>query len=120
MLCIYIYNIVPDPTVRITPLTTQIVGQSLTLECSGIIVRGITSNVAFQWRHDGSTVNTTSVLTATMDNSLVYRVSYTISQLSTSDDNDMYICRLIVRSSPSVRDIVAVTLDVTGKYFHSV
>ena len=92
-------------------------GQSLTLECSGTTVRGITSDVVFEWRHDGSAVDTTSVPTATMDNSLVYRVCYTISQLSTSDDNERYNCRLIVRSSPLLRTNKAVTLDVIGEYF---
>ena len=114
------HNIVPDPTVTITPLTTQRVGQSLTLECNGTTVRGITRNSVIQWRRGGSTVNSTSVPTATMDNLLVYRVSYTISQLSTSDDNDVYVCRLIVRSSQTIRYTEVVTLDVTGEYFHSV
>ena len=112
-----VYNIVPDPTVSITPLTAQTVGQSLTLECRGTTVRGITSDVVFEWRHSGSTVNTTSVSTAAMDSLLVYRVSYTIPQLSTSDDNGIYNCRLTVRSSPRRRTIEPVTLDLTGECF---
>ena len=92
-------------------------GQSLTLECSGTTVRGITSDVVFEWRHDGSRVNSTYVPTATMNNVVVYRVSYTISQLSTSDDNARYTCRLTVSSSPQARTTVRLELDVTGEYF---
>ena len=115
---LFIIYIVPDPIVNVTPLATQIVGQSLTLECSGTTVRGITSNVVFEWRHDRSTVNFTSVPTATMGSLLVYRVSYTIPQLTTSDDDERYNCRFIIDASPQVRVMQMVILDVTGEYFN--
>ena len=87
------------------------------MECSGTTTaRGITSDVDLQWRHNGSVVNSTSVSTNTMDNLAVYRVFYTITQLSTSDDNGRYICRLIINSSPAVRVDEEVTLNVTGEY----
>ena len=119
-LCIILFLIVPDPTVSITPLITQTVGQSLTLECSGTTVRGITSDVVFEWRHSNNRLNSTSVPTDAIDNLLVYRVSYTISQLSTSDDNARYNCRLTVSSSPQARTNVRLELDVTGEYFTNV
>ena len=103
----------------ITTLTTQIVGYWLTIECSGTTVRGITSDVVLEWRHRRSTVNSTSVPTATMGNLLVYRVSYTIAQLSASDDNEIYNCRLTINSRPRVRVIQIVKLDVIGEYFIS-
>ena len=91
-------------------------GQSLTLECNGTTVRGITSGVDLQWRHYGIIENATSVPTATLDNLVVYRVSYTITQLRTSDDDERYICRLTINSNPRVRVVEGVTLDVTGEY----
>ena len=90
------------------------------MECSGTTVRGITSDIEFEWRHDNSTVNATSVPTIVMNNLVVYRVSYTISQLSTSDDNERYNCRLTVCSSPQATDTEPVILDVTGEYFSCV
>ena len=53
--------------------------------------------------------------TNTMDNLLVYRDSYSISQLSTSDDGVMYECVLIVRGNSWVRVKDNITLDVTGE-----
>ena len=114
---IYYIIIVPNPTVSITPLNTQTVGQSLTLECSGTTMRGITSDVVLEWRHGSNTVNSTSAPTGTMDSLLVYRVFYTIPQLNTSDDYRRYNCRLTVQSNPRRRTTESVILDVTGEYF---
>ena len=47
--------------------------------------------------------------------SLVYTDTYTIPQLSTDDDDERYECRLAIHTSPAVRDMDTVTLDVTGK-----
>ena len=47
--------------------------------------------------------------------SLVYTNTYTIPQLSTDDDDKRYECRLAIRTSPAVRGMDTVTLDVTGK-----
>ena len=95
-------------------------GQSLTLQCNGTTVRGITSDVVFEWRHSGNRVNSTNISTATMNNLVVYRVSYTIPQLNTSNDNERYNCRLTVSSIPQARNTEAVRLDVTGEYFTNV
>ena len=110
---------VPTPTVSITAPNTLIVGQSLRLECNGTTVRGVTSNVEIVWRRDNTIVQVTRVTatTTTMNNLLVYRDSYAISQLNTSDDDIEYRCRLAIRASPMVRANTAVTLDVTGEYF---
>ena len=110
---------VPFPTVHVTAPNTQTVGQALRLECNGTTVRGVTSNVDIVWRRGNKIVETTRVTVATtaMNNLLVYRNSYTISQLSTSDDDIEYRCRLAIRTSPLVRADTAVTLDVTGEYF---
>jgi len=106
----------------VTAPSTQTVGQSLTLQCSGTTVRGINSNVDVVWRRDSRLFSITRVIATTMDNSLVYNDSYTISQLNTTDDGVTYVCRLVVRegeqergSQVRVDDIVI--LDVTGECF---
>ena len=94
--------------------------QALTLVCNGTTVRGVTSRVDIVWRRGDTVVKSTNRVTAdntTINNLLVYRDSYTISQLNTSDDGIMYECRLVICASPTVRAVTAVTLDVNGEYF---
>ena len=118
-LILLLFTTVPTPTVSITAPNTQTVGQSIRLECNGTTVRGVTSDVDIVWRRGNTIVQNThvTVATTTMNNFLVYRDSYTISQLSTSDDDIEYRCRLAIRASPMVRADNAVILDVTGEYF---
>ena len=80
-------------------------------------MRGITSRVYIVWRRGNTTVNTTHVMpTTTRDNSLVYRDSYSIAQLSTSDDGVVYECRLATQTSSGIRAHDTVRLDVTSEY----
>ena len=100
-----------------TTPNTQTLGESLTLECNGTTVRGITSDVNILWRRGNTIVATTRVTaTTTTNNLLVYRDSYIISQLSIFDDGVMYECRLAVHSTPQVRANDFIILDVIGKY----
>ena len=102
-----------------TAPNTQTAGQSLTLECNGTSVRGITRRVDIVWRRRGIRIQTTRVkaATITVNNLVVYRDSYTISRLSTSDDDIKYACRLAIRANPLVKADAAVILDVTGECF---
>ena len=100
-----------------TAPSTQTVGQSLTLQCEVTTVRGITSRVDIVWSSDGTVLRRINDTTATtMDNSLVYTDSYTISQLSTDDEGRVIQCEVLINSSPPVINNANVTLDVTGKY----
>ena len=91
-------------------------GQSLTLQCEVTTVRGITSTVDIVWSSDGTELERmNSVLSTTMDNSLVYTDSYTVSQLSTADDGRVIQCEIVINTSPSVMANDSITLDVTGK-----
>ena len=109
---------VPVPTVSITAPNNQTLGQSLRLECNGTTVRGV-NRVDIVWIRDGTVVkfNTRVRATTTINNLLVYRVSYTIPQLNTSDEGVMYKCRLAVRGSSRVRVDDTITLNVTGECF---
>ena len=101
-----------------TAPNTQIVGQSLTLQCEVTTVRGITSRVDTVWSSGGTELERmNNVSSTTMDNSLVYTDSYTISQLSTTDDGRVIQCEVVINASPSVMDSDSITLDVTGELF---
>ena len=117
---IYIISIVillvPTPTVSVTAPNTQTVGQSLTLQCEVTTVRGITSRVDIVWSSIGTVLRRTNgVSSTTMDNSLVYTDSYTISQLSTTDDGRVILCEVVINASPSVMASDSITLDVIGE-----
>ena len=109
-------TLVPTPFVNVTALSNQTVGQSLTLQCEVTTVRGITSRVDIVWSSNGTELERTDGITPTiMDNSLVYTDSYTISQLSTTDDGRVIQCEVVIDVSPSVMADDNITLDVTGK-----
>ena len=110
------YSTVSTPTVSVTAPNAQTVGQPLTLQCEVTTVRGITSRVNIVWSSGGTVLRRMNDTTATtMDNSLVYTDSYTISQLSTTDEGKMIQCEVVINASPLVMASNSVTLDVTGK-----
>ena len=95
----------------------QTVGQLLTLQCEVTTVRGVTSRVDIVWSSDGTVLRRMNgVPSTTMDNSLVFRDSYTISPLSTTDEKRVYKCEVVINASPPIRDDDNIVLDVTGKY----
>ena len=99
-----------------TALNTQTVGQSLTLQCEVTTVRGITSRVDIVWYRGGTVLRRINDTTATtMDNSLVYIDTYTISQLNTTDEGRVIQCEVVINTSPPVMASDSITLDVTGK-----
>ena len=105
------------PTVNVTAPITQAVGQSLTLQCEATTVRGITSRMDIVWSSGGTELQRmNNVSSTTMNNSLVYTDSYTISQLSTSDDNRVIQCKGVFNANPPVMASDSITLDVTGEY----
>ena len=95
---------------------TQTVSQSLTLQCEVTTVRGITSRVDIVWSSDGTELKRmNNVASTTMDNSLVYIDSYTISQLNATDDGRVIQCEVVINTNPSVMASDSITLNVTGK-----
>ena len=105
------------PSVIVSTLKDQIVGQSLTLKCNITAVRGITSRVDVIWSSDGLELRRTEGINASsvLIGSVVYINSYTISQISTSDENRTYLCKVLIIASSSVEATNSVTLNVTGK-----
>ena len=94
----------------------QAVGQPLPLQCNVTTVRGITSRVDIVWSSGGTVLRRMNdVSSTTMDNSLVYTHSYTISQLSTTDEGRMIQCEVVIDANPSVMASDITILDVTGE-----
>ena len=69
------------------------------------------------WRDGNMELDRTNDTTPTpMGNSLVYTDSYTISQLSTTDEGRVIRCEVVINASPSVMASNSTSLDVTGEY----
>ena len=116
--CTYIiHSAVPPPSVTVTSLNTQTVGQSLTLECSVTTVRGITSRVDIIWSRDGTEVKRMEgvSVSSTTGNMVMYTDTYNISQLNTTDNRTEYQCQTIINSDSPVIGTSSVTLDVIGE-----
>ena len=112
---ILVFFLVPTPTVSVTSLNTQTVGQSITLQCEVTTVRGITSRVDIVWSSDGTELaRKNNVSSTTMDNSLVYTDSYTISQLSTTDDGRVIQCEVVINISPLIMSTSNIILSASG------
>ena len=107
------YTIVPIPSnIRVTAPNSQIVGQSLTLECSVNTVRGITSRVDIVWSSDDLLVEGIKA-NSTTETVVTFTSIFTIPQLSTTDDGRVYQCEVVINTSPPVMATGNVTLDVT-------
>ena len=113
-------SLVPTPVVSVIAPNNQTVSQPLTLQCEVTTVRGITSRVDIVWSGNGTVlrrINDTTATDTTIDNSLVYTDSYTISQLSTTDDGSVIQCEVVIDVNPLVMADSNITLDVTGEYY---
>jgi len=110
---------VPTPSVTVTAPNTQIVGQSLTLECSVTAVRGITSRVDIIWMR-GSTVlmRTNNTRSTMMDNLLLYTNTYTNQLLRTDDEGREYNCAAMINADSVVMATGTVALNVTGELLY--
>ena len=111
-----ILYLVPTPDiVNVTVISTQIVGQPLSLECGVTIVRGITSRVDIVWSSNGVELRRTEGANSiTSDISVTYTDYYNAFQLNTSDDGRVCECEVFVNTSPPFMVDDDITLDVTG------
>ena len=109
--------LVPTPnTVNVTVISTQAVGQPLTLECNITTVRGITSRVDIVWSSNGEELRRIkgAIVSFTSDSLVTYTDYYNALQLNTSDDGRVYQCKVFVNTTPPLMDDDNITLDVTG------
>ena len=125
-ICTYLHRIfssvssVPVPSIEIVSLNNQTVGQSLTLESTITTVRGITSRVDIVWSSNGVELKriTNANTSLTINDSELYKDTFNVLLLSTSDDGRVFQCEMIIMATPDSSIIVTaknVTLDVTGK-----
>ena len=118
MLILHTYLSVPNSTnVTVTASNTQIVGQSLILECNVTTVRGITSRINIEWSIGNVMLQRTEGVdaTSTASDFVVYTNIYNISQVSTFDDGRVYQCKVIINTIPQLIATDSVSLDVDGK-----
>jgi len=94
----------------------QIVGQSLTLECSVTTVRGITSRVDIVWSSDGTILKQVEKFSEdfTRLNLDTYTTTYTVSPLTINDNGKTFQCDVAIRADPPLMDATNVTLAVNG------
>ena len=94
-------------------------GQSLTLQCEVTAGSGVTRTVDIVWSSGGMELERMNDVSSTpMSNSEVYTHSYTISQLSTTDDGRVIDCDVTITESLSMTLITRnITLDVTSEYY---
>ena len=110
-----VYISVPTPIVNVTAMVTQTVGQALILKCQATIVSSITSRVDIVWNSNSKVLRRINSITPIiLNSSLLYRDSYTISQLSTTDDGRVIQCEVVINTSPPVMATDSITLDVIG------
>ena len=97
-------------------LTETTVGQSVVLQCEVTTVRGITSRVDIVWSSNRTELERMNNVSSTrMSNSLVYADYYTISQLSTTDDDRVIQCEGAISANTSVMASNSTILYVTGE-----
>ena len=97
--------------------STQIVGQSLTLECSATTVRGIISRVDIVWSSDGTELRKLEgpSPTSVTSNLVVYSIIYSITQLNTSYEGLEFQCKVVINSPLPTTANDITTLDVSGE-----
>ena len=100
----------------VTIPSTQIVGQSLTLQCEVTTVRAIDVEVDIVWSSDdGELQRINNTTPTTMGSSLVYRDNYTILLLNTSDEDRVIQCTVVIDSDALAMATSNTTLNVTGE-----
>ena len=117
MIYILLFTLVPTPIVMVTAPNTQVVGQSLELNCDVNITRGITSEVDIVWGTETIKLNRTDDVNLILIEGTVftYTSTYTIEQLSTSDKDRVYYCELVINSVSPVVVNDSILLNVTSK-----
>ena len=112
----FTFCVVPIPNVNVSVTDSQMVGQSLTLECSVTTVRGITSRVDIVWSIDGVQVEMIegANITILSETYAMYEVYYQIPLLSTTDDGRVYQCKAVINTNLPVMGTDDVILDVIG------
>ena len=109
--------IVPSPFVSVKVPDIQLVGDSLTLNCSVTTVRGITSTLDIVWSSNGTELQKAEgvMVKSITHTSMLFINYYTISKVSTTDEGRSLQCEVNINGSTTVMVTEAITLHVTGE-----
>ena len=113
-----LHFLVPTPVVNISAPNNLTTGQSVTLDCSIVAVRGITSRVDIVWYGNGIQVRRIDNITASIINgtTAVYMDSLNISSLTRQYDGRLYSCQAIINNEPPTIAFSSIRLNVTCKF----
>ena len=113
----YILFTVPRPVVQVTSVDTMEFGETTTLECNVIAVRGISSRVDIIWTTGFTTVRRVNGVTASIvSNSAVYTDQFVTPPLSVNDSGRVYQCEVVINANFRINSFGNIVLDFTGKY----
>ena len=112
---LYVFPLVFTPSVSVTALSSQRVGEALVLQCSVTTIRDINSRVDFMWISNGRELERVEGVTgeSSTNNLAVYTDYYIILKLSIADNNSSYACKVIINTSPLMSATGSITL---GKF----
>ena len=103
--------------VTVTAVNNQIEGQPLILQCSVTTIRDINSRVDFVWISHGIELRRVEgVGGKSRVNDLTYTDNYLISRLSTSDNNSLYTCEVVINKIRPISATSNFTLNMFGKF----
>ena len=93
-------------------------GQPLILQCSVNTIKDINSRVDFVWISNDTEVERVEGVNPklTSHNSLVYAHHYIIPQLSNTDNNSLYSCKVVIDASRPVSATGNITLNIAGEF----
>ena len=96
------YNSCLDPIMAVEVMATGIpaINQSLTLQCTANIVRGISSTVDIIWTTGDTQVRRVNnvIVSSNINSTSVYNDSFIIPSLDISDIGSLYQCEVLVNS----------------------
>ena len=92
-------------------------GHPVTMNCTIVVVRGISSRVDIVWYSGLQQVRRVNNAAASVltDTAAMYRDSFSIPSLSIQYDGREYLCEAIINSHPLVIASSSITLKITSK-----
>lgn len=118
-----ISDIVLSP-VHVTALNSQTisVGESLSLKCS-VSANHLNNSVVFIWKANGVELHRATVDNAsnTTDNGTTFTHLYNTTSLTQSDNNTIYMCRVVIDGNPSLTefDVFQLNLPSYSEYIYT-
>ena len=97
------------------------VGDPLTLDCTVIAVRGISSSVDIIWTTGGRVVRRVDNITADIENgTATYTDSFEISSLSAIDNGREYQCTVVINARQPVYSSDQIILNFSGTLVYEI